>query len=102
MPKKIAIGCTRAIRQMSGKPKARLMPFPLTITAHASMLRPKHRARRLGFAGRPWFLASEKRYLTVELAHVRGRWWLAYNGIPCTGGFKTKQQAVSWFVKDGR
>lgn len=80
----------------------RLTPFPLPVSKRVSEYNKMRQAKRLGFADRPWFKESQRRYATVEIAHKNGRWWLAYNGKASTGAFKSRTEAVRWFMRGGR
>lgn len=80
-------------------PKPRIVPFP-------PMMKKREIERDWKYYRRwrtsKWWIKSRKRFATVQLGHVPGKWWLVYEGELNTGPFKTKRRAIDWFMRNGR
>ena len=90
----------------------RLEPFPLR---HA-MLSSHHKwvaeNKSRGYDKYAWHREGKRRYPTVQLALVdrppqhgwprKHGWMLAYDGVPNTGPFDTRLEAIKWFIGGGR
>lgn len=84
----------------------RTEPFPLFHKKQWSLNKDHARSMKLSPKHKSMWLQHRKRYETVALCYVRkgirNGWMLSYDGIPNTGPFKTKQEAIGWFCRNGR
>jgi hypothetical protein len=80
----------------------RLESYPLRHARQASIHEARRRHVRLGCGRMSWLAANARRWATVQLAKGPRGWMLAYEGMPSTGPFDTKQKAIAWFARGGR
>lgn len=88
-----------------------ITPYPLCLARDQSLNRQaaegRHKTspwlRSLGPGANTARVREKRRYYgSVELGHNARGWFLAYDGTPCTGPFRTRLEAINWFRAGGR